>query len=82
MADDPKHGGGRPALALEGRRFGRLLVMEQAPRPVRGGRPGSYWLTWCDCGENRVIHGASLMSGGTRSCGCLRRETTGQLRRR
>ena len=71
----PNHAGGRAPLELTGRRFGRLLVMEQAPRPIRfGSPPGTYWFCWCDCGQNRIVLGRSLVTGGTQSCGCLRRE--------
>lgn len=63
-------------IDLTGRRFGRLVVekrVEGYPTP-RGARTG--WLCRCDCGGEVVVTTNHLTSGSTRSCGCLRRETT------
>jgi len=57
---------------LKGKRFGKLLVVEEAEK--RNGR--IYWLCKCDCGNENEINGCSLKSGGTKSCGCLRLETS------
>lgn len=59
-------------LNLEGRRFGKLTVLEQAEH--RGGRVA--WRCICDCGEEKDILSTSLTSGKTISCGCFRRATT------
>lgn len=49
-----------------GDRFGRLTIIAlDRPR---------YWQCRCDCGGIKVIYGASLKAGLTRSCGCLKRE--------
>lgn len=53
-----------------GERFGRLTVIERAP--TLNGR--SRWTTRCDCGTDKVIKTSSLVTGNTRSCGCLNRE--------
>ena len=34
------------------------------------------WFVRCDCGKEKTASSASLLSGLTRSCGCLRRETS------
>ena len=62
---------GRPPLDLLGQRFGRLLVVARAPT-LRYSR----WLCRCDCGAEVVVSAQLLRmrEGGTRSCGCLRRE--------
>jgi hypothetical protein len=53
---------------LLGRRFGRLLVVGRAPNAVsRKAR----WRVRCACGQERIVKGAHLRSGRTRSCGCL-----------
>ena len=39
----------------------------------------SLWLCRCDCGVEKVVLGANLKEGGTRSCGCLHRELVSQL---
>lgn len=55
------------------RRFGRLLVYADAGKT----KAGDYcYLTLCDCGESKVIRGSVMRSGSTKSCGCIRRETT------
>jgi len=59
---------GRPAMALVGYRFGRLVVMELAGVD----RSNSRWLCRCDCGTQVSVLGMSLKSGATKSCGCWR----------
>lgn len=59
------------AADLTGRRFGRLIVIERTPD--KGGRTA--WKCLCDCGTSKVVNGASVLRGSTRSCGCLRRES-------
>lgn len=51
-----------------GRQFGRLTVL----RP--GDRKGHYWCR-CDCGQLKQVRRDHLLSGATKSCGCLKRET-------
>jgi len=59
--------------------FGRLTVLE-AVRNAEGGRA---WKCLCSCGTIvPAIETYSLSSGDTRSCGCLQRETLGNLRRK
>lgn len=60
-----------------GQRFGRLEVMTEAERGPQGQRR---YRCRCDCGTEKVIRGARLRSGETRSCGCLARELS-SLRR-
>ena len=55
-----------------GQRFGRLVVLEKAER--RG--HDRCWLCRCDCGNEKLIPKSCLKSGGSRSCGCLRKELT------
>lgn len=57
---------------LTGQRFGKLLVLECAGKP--DGRR-YYWKCQCDCGNIKIVAGASLTSGNTKSCGCLTKET-------
>lgn len=78
-----RHAGGKPALQLSGRAFGRLVVLGPAPKPPRQGhRSGRWWLCRCACGNERVHYGANLVSGGSTSCGCWRRERTAATGRR
>lgn len=53
-----------------GNTYGKLTVIQRAVRPKN--RPaGAYWLCQCECGNQKIVRGADLRSGGTRSCGCL-----------
>jgi hypothetical protein len=38
-----------------------------------------YYVTQCECGTVKVIHGSAMVSGNTKSCGCLAR--TAEYRR-
>lgn len=57
-------------IDLTGQKFGRLTVIERAEN--KGGKVR--WLCRCECGNKKIIQGASLKSGHTTSCGCLRGE--------
>lgn len=48
-------------------RFGRLVAVTYLG--------GSAWWCRCDCGNAPVVLTSNLMSGHTRSCGCLNHET-------
>lgn len=54
---------------LRGKRFDRLVVIERAEN-AKCGR--TRWRCICDCGKEKTIIADSLISGKTRSCGCLR----------
>jgi hypothetical protein len=53
-----------------GQRFGRLTVVGYDR--YQGER--SFWHMVCDCGNKRSVGAPSLVSGATKSCGCLRIE--------
>lgn len=56
---------------LTGRRFGRLVVLEQTEDHIScSGEHISQWLCQCDCGKQTVVTGNRLKSGNTTSCGC------------
>ena len=59
-------------LQLEGLRFGRLTVLHSEGKNKIG---QYFWRCKCDCGNEKVILGHSLCRGGTRSCGCLEKES-------
>ena len=67
---------------LTGQRFGRLTVIKQAPSlRTEYEYCTSYrtmWLCQCDCGETVIVAGEDMKRGHTKSCGCLRRETSRQ----
>jgi len=64
-------------IDITGLRSGRLVVLGYAHTDERSGR--SYWHVRCDCGMEKVVLGDSLRTGGSRSCGCLRRENNSNL---
>lgn len=62
-----------------GQRFGRLVVLGPAPA-ADGGKSRVY--CDCDCGaNNKSVRVKLLMSGQTKSCGCLAREMASALSR-
>lgn len=59
-------------IDLKGKRFGRLQVICR-DNTVSNHR-AVYWVCKCDCGKIKSVTGNSLKNGGTKSCGCLRRD--------
>ena len=55
-----------------GDRFGRLAVLSIEADGMAS--------VICDCGQIKTVRTLNLRHGGTRSCGCLRRETTSARR--
>lgn len=74
----------RPCPQLVGRTFGRLRVLSKITKYDSNGRFRTFWVCACSCGPDR-LHLArvdSLLSGQTRSCGCLRLETVRNANRK
>ena len=58
---------------ITGQKFGRLTALEPTDRRT----PGSMsviWLCECDCGNRVYVARNRLVTGNTKSCGCLYRE--------
>jgi hypothetical protein len=78
-------------FAIKPRRRRRRLKKVSLPRRRRYGRwkivayagsnkgAGSLWLCRCRCGAERVVKGASLVSGRSQSCGCRHKEVVRQI---
>jgi len=67
---------GKPFKDLTGQRFGKLTVIKSVKK-----QKGSkiMWQCKCDCGNTKEVLAGSLISGGTKSCGCLyMKDITGQ----
>ena len=60
---------------LVGRSFGRLVVVSRAQNIKNCSR----WECKCACGNTKLVMAQQLLSGNTKSCGCLHKE---QLSRR
>jgi hypothetical protein len=69
---------GQEFIDISGERFGRWLVLRFDHFEYlifRGHRQSiSFYLCQCDCGEEKVVRRANLMSGSSTSCGCWFRE--------
>ncbi len=65
-------------LELNGKRFGRLLVLDFAGTIKNGGEfsksSRTTWRCLCDCGKVTTVIGRNLVGGTTKSCGCYRDE--------
>ena len=56
---------------LKGERFGKLTVLELDSFQYNDGR-GARWICQCDCGSTVTVLSGRLVSGQTKSCGCLK----------
>lgn len=61
------------AKNLIGQRFGRLVVVSEAPRQESAPKQKWYHCK-CDCGNEVDVCTYQLTSGNVKSCGCLQRE--------
>lgn len=69
---------------LSGRRFGKLIVLEQAEDYVepKSGHHKARWVCQCDCGSEPIIVLQSNLkskTSGTKSCGCINKELAALL---
>lgn len=55
-------------------KYGRLRVMKLSP--IRTSKGATQWECICDCGNSTVVPSNYLLSGRTKSCGCLRAGAT------
>lgn len=58
-------------IDMTGKKFGRLTVLKRGPN-TRAGKVA--WECLCECGAHTIVDSSSLVSGNTRSCGCLRND--------
>lgn len=58
-------------IDMVGKRFGRLFVESEDGRNKYGEK---MYLCKCDCGNAKMVRSHALISGETRSCGCLQKE--------
>jgi hypothetical protein len=55
-----------------GKKFNRLTVLKFSHSDKRWRK---WYLVRCDCGKEKTIMGSAMVSGNTKSCGCLAKET-------
>lgn len=56
---------------ITGKKYNKLTAIKFDHIGKEG---GAWWLFKCDCGTEKVIRASSVVSGGTRSCGCTFKE--------
>lgn len=68
---------------LLGRSFGRWIVVSgPSVRPHQGRMATMYWVS-CSCGKlSRLVRASALVSGGSKSCGCVRDELAASIHTR
>ena len=60
---------------LEGKRFGKLVVVKFIGyKQTKSSGNRSIWECKCDCGNIKNVLRDNLVSGRTKSCGCLKKE--------
>ena len=60
-------------------RFGKLVALHRISKTTiskttASGRTRLYWVCLCDCGKVTACESSTLVSGKTKSCGCLKTE--------
>jgi len=59
-------------INMLGTKYGRLTIVSRA----KNTETRAVWNCICDCGNTLSVQGKKLRSGHTKSCGCIRKETT------
>lgn len=62
-------------IDITGKRFGKLIVLNR----VENIGSNSAWLCKCDCGNKKTTVAVRLNNGQCCSCGCLVKETVGNM---
>ena len=62
-----------------GQKYGRLIVVDRVGSD-KYSQP--LWLCECECGNTIILPSPRLLRGNTKSCGCLRRETSSQVNKK
>ena len=57
---------------LTGKTFGKLTVINFSQKEGKKIK----WKCRCDCGNETVVNGENLVSGHTKSCGCIHKKQT------
>jgi len=59
-------------IDMIGKKFNRLTIVSRAANEDTR----AAWNCICDCGNNITLNGKQIRSGHTKSCGCIRKETS------
>lgn len=60
---------GKPALNLKGHSSGRLTIIGRNPVNATSGH--ARWDCLCECGKTITLNASNIISGNSKSCGCL-----------
>lgn len=63
---------------LTGQRFGRLVALDYKSSHDK---QHLVWRCKCDCGNETFVASSSLVTGTTKSCGCLRKEVSRTIKK-
>ena len=69
-------------IDLTGQVFSKLTVIEYAGTKPSGKQTKTMWHCKCECGNEKIVAGASLKNGTTTSCGCYHKKVFGDLNRK
>lgn len=69
-------GRGRKRLDLTNQRFERLIAKDYFIKTYENGVRKTIWNCVCDCGNTSQVSTGDLKNGHSKSCGCLKDETT------
>lgn len=69
----------KPKRDLTGKQFGRLTVIGFNSYKEKHNRRKDFWNVKCSCGNEKILHGNVMVSGGVLSCGCLLKERYAEL---
>lgn len=58
-------------IKMIGKKFGRYTVISKAGKSRHGKKR---FKCFCECGSVKVVGGANLLNGNSKSCGCLRKD--------
>jgi len=75
----PVRTAGPRTASLAGRQFGRLTVIECAGTIPHGHSTLTIWRCACQCTGEKIVRRDNLISGYTRSCGCMRTGRTHRI---
>ena len=70
------------SIDITNRKFGRLTALYKSSK-IKGTKSKTIWkwMCECDCGKKLEVVKGSLLSGNTRSCGCLSKDTFMAIRK-
>jgi hypothetical protein len=69
------------SIDVSGQKFGKLLPIKRFREKTKSGFVRTSYLCRCDCGAETIVDYGNLQTGGSKSCGCLRKEKLGRERR-